>query len=260
MKRKPELSNVSRKTIDRSNGEPGWDCTELVAGMSHHSIFSLSTQFRTKGGHGVPEASIAASQILDSPCLSIDHGISLCEAILSAELWEGERTLSDRQFQKLRERLRGTTQEHLFVFELKNSDCDRKIIWQASKTYANVFLQPLSNVWIAAHALGYCARGEFYAFGYLVAELDQRVRNEENFMRGQSVIDGSKKSAAERNAKHSELRRQRFRRMSDLIPEIGVDSAAAQCESEGLGGWQAIKRQWNRHKGKSGHSRRCPED
>lgn len=47
-------------------------------------------------------------------------------------------------------------------------------------------------------------------------------------------------------AMHGPLREKRFTRMAELIPELGIENAARQCEAEGLGGWQGIKRQWDR--------------
>jgi len=58
------------------------------------------------------------------------------------------------------------------------------------------------------------------------------------------------KTAGEETAKkHESLRKKRFKRMAELIPvKKSVEKAARECEAEGLGGWQGIKKQWDRHK------------
>lgn len=71
---------------------------------------------------------------------------------------------------------------------------------------------------------------------------------ETHALRGMKVISGAKRAASANNRLHSSLRTRRYARMIQLVPSIGVDNAAAQCEVEGLGNWSAIKRQWNRNK------------
>lgn len=68
--------------------------------------------------------------------------------------------------------------------------------------------------------------------------------------RGQKVAGGAKNSAHRTNQMHEPMREKRLARMAQLVSDMNVDSAAAQCEIEGLGRWGAIKRQWNRHREK----------
>lgn len=70
---------------------------------------------------------------------------------------------------------------------------------------------------------------------------------EPDALRGEKVAGGEHNAALRTNERHVPLRARRFARMRELVPQIGVDSAAAQCEAEGLGNRDAIKRQWNRH-------------
>lgn len=71
--------------------------------------------------------------------------------------------------------------------------------------------------------------------------------HESDAVRGEKVAGGARNSAHATNARHAASREQRFARMRELVPEMGVDAAACQCEVEGLGSWQGIKKQWNRH-------------
>lgn len=74
---------------------------------------------------------------------------------------------------------------------------------------------------------------------------------ESSAVRGEKVAGGQRNSAHLTNARHEEPREKRFKRMRELMPTVGVKSAAAQCEVEGLGTMGAIKRQWYRHQKKS---------
>ena len=67
---------------------------------------------------------------------------------------------------------------------------------------------------------------------------------------GRPVKRGQKDGAAITNKAHAPRREARFTRMKELLPALGVENAARQCEAEGLGGWQAIRRQWDRFKEK----------
>lgn len=91
------------------------------------------------------------------------------------------------------------------------------------------------------------ARIAFLA-GVRWAQADLKWREEKHAIRGTKVAGGERNSAHKTNAKHEPLRNRRFSRMAELVPEMGVDKAAAQCETEGLGHRDAIKKQWNRFK------------
>jgi len=69
---------------------------------------------------------------------------------------------------------------------------------------------------------------------------------EPDALRGEKVGAGLRRAAHETNAQHEQMRARRASRMSELVPKIGVDKAAATCAHEGLGTFDAIKRQWLR--------------
>jgi hypothetical protein len=72
---------------------------------------------------------------------------------------------------------------------------------------------------------------------------------------GRPVKRGQKDGAAITNKAHAAMREARFARMKELVPDLGVENAARQCEAEGLGGWQAIRRQWDRYREKNTDTR-----
>lgn len=87
--------------------------------------------------------------------------------------------------------------------------------------------------------------------GYLCCQASMKWKWEDDALRGGKVAGGEKNAAHKTNSRHVALREARFARMTVLVPKIGVDKAAAQCEVEGFGKLAAIKKQWNRFQSKS---------
>ncbi|UWR32503.1 hypothetical protein K3759_11095 [Sulfitobacter sp. W027] len=111
--------------------------------------------------------------------------------------------------------------------------------------------EPFTRVWYAANMLSaYFARNDELLFGYLWCEYRLKMRMERNARTGSKVIAGTKLAAHQTNIAHSSLREARFRMMERLVPTIGPDKAAIECELRGLGSAQAVKRQWNRFQSK----------
>lgn len=73
-------------------------------------------------------------------------------------------------------------------------------------------------------------------------------RIEDFAVTGKKIKDGVRLSAELTNRQQEAVRKRRFARLKELIPEMGLEAAARQCESEELGDRDAIKRQWNRHR------------
>lgn len=95
--------------------------------------------------------------------------------------------------------------------------------------------------------------GKLYERLYWRAGIDPASgeRREALALTGRPVKLGQRDGAKKTNKAHGAKRQERFARMERLIPEIGVENAARQCEAEGLGGWQGIERQWNRFREKN---------
>jgi hypothetical protein len=102
-------------------------------------------------------------------------------------------------------------------------------------------LQAADAALVFAHAL---------RLGAAANRFNSRRLHLKSVTRGVKVGKALRSAAATTNALHGDLRQARFAKMAELVPTMSVDSAAAQCETEGLGGREAIKRQWNRHKEK----------
>lgn len=77
---------------------------------------------------------------------------------------------------------------------------------------------------------------------------ETKEKRESLALTGKPVKLGQKDAADRTNRQHAPMRERRFARMRALIPSLGVEGAAHQCEVEGLGRWGTIRRQWDRHK------------
>jgi hypothetical protein len=77
-----------------------------------------------------------------------------------------------------------------------------------------------------------------------------REKRENLALTGRPVKRGQKAGAEKTNKAHAPRRQARFVRMKLLVPTLGIENAARQCEAEGLGGWQGIRKQWDRFKEK----------
>jgi hypothetical protein len=99
-----------------------------------------------------------------------------------------------------------------------------------------------------AEDLGKMKERMWWRFG-MVHGLDRSA--EDLGLTGLPVVRGQKSAAARTNALHALPREKRLARMKTLTATLGVEKAARQCEAEGLGGWQAIRRQWDRFRDKN---------
>ena len=70
---------------------------------------------------------------------------------------------------------------------------------------------------------------------------------ESDALRGEKVAKGLREAARQTNAAWVVQRERRFARMKQLVLNRRAENAARDCEAEGLGNWQGILRQWNRH-------------
>ena len=86
-----------------------------------------------------------------------------------------------------------------------------------------------------------------YHDGYLHAQAEMKWRWGTHALRGMKVLGGTGEEAQQTNLRNGRPREARFARMRVLVPEYGIDRAAAYCSSEGLGSIGAIKQQWNRY-------------
>lgn len=87
-----------------------------------------------------------------------------------------------------------------------------------------------------------------FAAGRLWATASMKWAWERDALTGQKNLAGSSKAGEATSRQHGPMRERRFARMAELVQQMPVEKAARTCEAEGMGGWQGIKRQWDRRK------------
>lgn len=110
--------------------------------------------------------------------------------------------------------------------------------------------------WQVETARAYLDRGDMVSARVHLAQADHALTSmdylhDKDRLRGAGTVQASRDGAAMTNAKHKAMRERRFARLSELLPDLNLETAAAICETEGLGGAQAIVKQWNRHKNRT---------
>lgn len=179
-----------------------------------------------------------------------------CLSVLEAHGWIGRDARPSREIIRRVSSIDGACS----LTRAKIEHCD---VWEVFilERAALHFAKPLSRLWYAANLRAlYYVHYDDLRLGFLWAEYKYRMKFEANALRGRKVLNGARVAAEAVNDQHSEIRERRLARMAELVPIIGADKAAAQCELDGLGNWQAIKRQWHRSRldKKKRHTRRCP--
>jgi hypothetical protein len=84
--------------------------------------------------------------------------------------------------------------------------------------------------------------------GFIWGEIESKYRWQSDAGRGQKVIGGARNSAQATNDRHVPLRRRRMERMVELVQDMNVTNAAYQCEVEGLGAAENVRKTWTRYK------------
>lgn len=105
--------------------------------------------------------------------------------------------------------------------------------------------------WHRKHGPNEIALSQAMYLGRLLTEAEWRAAFKPSITRGRKEVSDSQKGADLRNSKHWAERQRRFVRLQELLIDgMLLETAVQQCEVEGLGKADAIKRQWNRAKEK----------
>ena len=116
--------------------------------------------------------------------------------------------------------------------------------------WAELFAEPLSDLWLAAMAYhAYYGERNDFAFGYLTAQLDLRRETEEDFLRGRKSVE-SGKAGAEIRASNSRSKTERILREMRRLIESGhpVRRAATIVAGVRIGtSADANRKLWDRH-------------
>jgi hypothetical protein len=116
--------------------------------------------------------------------------------------------------------------------------------------WVDLFEEPFQEVWLAAMALhAYAFQENDFAFGYLIALLDQKKNSESHFLRGKQTL----RSAAQGGiAKSSVTRPETLRTLTELSRLVSDGHSLARASElafkNGFGASAAAnKKLWNRN-------------
>lgn len=120
--------------------------------------------------------------------------------------------------------------------------------------WAELFAEPLSDVWLAAMAMHAHREGNDFAFGYFIAQIDARQEAERDFLRGQKSVASGKLGGAARKAVTSANSRRTLTEMEKFVQRgLSVRRAAELASKRGWGAsTEANRKLWNRHAKKVG--------
>lgn len=121
--------------------------------------------------------------------------------------------------------------------------------FELSKRYAEVTATPFTTEWYGAWFfwMMYVEEDPF-ASGYLLGEYYQKLKLEGHFVRGRKLTEAGRDGASITRELSRKRTLPRLNRMAELVPEYGVDKAAAILEAEGSGSFAANKKLWYRAK------------
>jgi len=186
--------------------------------------------------------------------LDSDHGMSIiCGTLMDADLWilrpsrrnelflQVKGRLNESSWAQVSESLRQTATE-------EDEDDVRDVVLVG--LWAELFAEPLSDLWLAAMAYhAYFVERNDFAFGYLTAQLDQRRETEKDFLRGRKSVE-SGRAGAEIRAKHSHAETERVLREIKRLVQRGhsISRAASIAAHGGVGSSPSANRKlWERH-------------
>jgi hypothetical protein len=119
--------------------------------------------------------------------------------------------------------------------------------------WAQLFSEPFGELWLAAMAQhAYFVEEDEYAFGYLIALLDQKQRNEIHFLRGRKTVRSAGLGGDIKAAASKANREIILTEMERLIRnEHSISRAAELTHKKGLGtSPSANLKMWKRHRKK----------
>lgn len=200
--------------------------------------------------------------------LELDTELRRCKSILEILCWNEDGRLPFRKAMQLRRavshreywaiRTDATVFVDLNTFErvTYGRDNDEALLIEQSAlaaAWSYYCEHALSPVWLAGTAIyALLAKKDEFAFGYLVSELNQKLRNEPDALRGKQRLADASAGGKKRSRENELSRRARIEKMKALILRgHSVKRAAELAHMSGLGVTPGANVQmWKRHKKK----------
>ncbi len=250
-------------------------------GKSSVSRFSLHTETRGISSHRYPsytsdkntsdymaflgEATSEATRWRAFRLIDRQAQLRRCVSLLSERCWNEQGNLSFVKLLQLRRAMTAYQFEHLkadFAGTLSldppgyirygKDEEEARLIKQSglSAAWAHYCDERFSAAWLAGSAVfALLADKNEFAFGFLTSELDQKLRNENDAMRGKKTLAGAASGGATRSRENSAEKRKRLEKMRSFIAKgHSVHRAAQLTHSSGLGvSAEANKKLWTRN-------------
>lgn len=184
--------------------------------------------------------------------LDTEHGMFLVYEILFSEDFgnltkRSIENMSTQIAQKVGDQSWKTIEKHLKGFG--NETELQKVFLQA--TWAELFAEPLEELWLAAMAQhAFFVLEDDFAFGYLIAMLDQKLNNNEShLLRGKKNIESAKLGGQAKARMQLETTKNTLQEMARLIQDgQTIARSATLAHKNGFGSSEtANKRLWTRH-------------
>ena len=183
-----------------------------------------------------------------------DHGFSttygvLFDKALGGVGWRSPQSLEAELAEHLGDSEWAALKASVLEGSGRSADDDN---WQVLVTavWAEHLAEPLSVVWLAAMAQhAYYIAYDDFAFGYLTALLDQRLKNEGHFERGARAVESAALGGQTRASEHRRKRAMIFPEMARLVSKGHSVSRAAELAFQAGHGTsaEANRRLWVRH-------------
>ena len=189
--------------------------------------------------------------------LGADHGLSICFSILNdAGLIAITRKHQNRLLSDIQGKLNNSAwlkfSEHLLSIDNSEEIEGGGSVFIVA-AWAELFSEPFGEVWLAAMAgHAYSVKGNDFAFGYMTSLLDQKQSNEEHFLRGSTILKGSKEGGAARRRNLSPITQKVLDEMVRLISSGHTAKGAAEVTARRKIGTSTVANLalWNRRKKK----------
>lgn len=235
-------SGISPEMIEYLKVSPA---KKLENGIASGSLALLRTEVPFPEPARYPEVLTDGVWGIHLKELKSDHGIQLCGKVLLGKPKDVEEDvkLENRPISEIASEISKKVEpeewEEICRWAAKyasqhpgHHDVYLRAIW------VREFEEPMSAIWLAATAVyARLIEKNDFAYGYLVALLDQKLENETDFLRGKKVVEG----AARSNADHAEQRKaNREKVISTMRPHItekhpSINRAARLAFEAGVG-------------------------
>ena len=252
----PGNVNVVRENFPGLDGRSEFTRITVSSGVSNHTLYNLDELTAAEGTSG--EYKNSRKHMLQCELFStldIDHGWGVCYGILMDLVWADRTKLSEKQVEQIFEGLE-PVEADLLRERLNDIRDSGRSGWATVQEFlltgvwVDLFKEQFSQEWYAAQAMAaHLVAENDFAFGYLICELEKKLKHEADALRGAKTLNSAREGGAKRVAALRGNTRKVVSEMERLVSRNGksVRSAAEIIYRRGIGKSPAANRQaWYR--------------